>query len=1074
MARLQLTFFGGFKAQLGPGRHGALTSKKAKALLAYLALTPGRSHPRPRLAALLWGDIDETRARNSLRQELAVLRAALGATGAHAIADTPAGITLDAAAVEVDVTRFARLVSDGSPKALAQAVDLYAGDLLAGLDTASAAFEEWLRTERERLRDSALAAFDVLLGRQLASGPRAALETAHRVLALDPTHESAHRALMQVHADEGRLGDAIRQYQACVAVLRRELGVEPAAATRELYQATLDRQRGGETSRGRRVAPIATRHIADVDTPLVGRSSELERLDAALETMAGGRGQVVQLIGEAGIGKSRLVAELAHRASARGARILVGRCHDNEQVLPLRPWTEMLDVLVGAPELRSLKSPSRALLAALLPALSDAGPRLATATDDPIRRFEAVLDLLRHLATSRPLVLVIEDLHWADDTSLRLLSFVSRRLGDARILMVLTVRAEELADVPLLERLLSSLARDDALVRITLGALSRDTTLRLVEALASRVTSAAGLGERVWTFSRGHPFLTVEALRAVEEGGRLATRTGDATPERVRDLMTSRLSRLGERGRQLATVAAVIGRPFDVHLLERVSGLTAVETRVAVDELSRRRVLGAADDLLDFTHDRIREEVYAQTLPAVRKALHASTAREIETLHAGALDAHAGALAVHHRESESWDAAARYFQQAGRYAAARASHREAVQCFDHAVAALAQLSMTPERLAADVDLRFDLRNSLVPLGAVATVRERLREAESIAARLGDRRRLGWIASYSAFEANLAGRYATAVDAGERALSAAHDGDDATKLRVHANYCLAIAYYSLGDFGRAVDAGRRAIDRLGDAAGERAGGATLPGVVCRTYMAFGLAELGLFAEAGSAVEEAAGIAARVDHRYSAAVAAYGMGAVRALQGEIGSAVTDFERALAICRAGEFDVLQPFIASGLGMATVRAGRIDEGLRVLEGAQAQAAACDFHLWAEQREQWLAEGHLASGRHRDAEEHARRALALARERGAHGVEAWTLRVLGLIGSTRELLADALKLATALGMRPLQAHSYLDLGRLHLALGERDEAREALAAAAKLFGALGTAPDVTGVEALLAGLARR
>jgi DNA-binding SARP family transcriptional activator len=907
--------------------------------------------------------------------------------------ETRTAIGLRRGAVAVDVTDFEQLVASGTSEALARAADLYKGDLLAGVEVRSDPFAEWLGPERARLREKALVALDTLLSAQRRATPAAAAETARRLLVLDPVRESAHHALMELYADEGRLGDAIRQYEACVERLRRMLGVDPSPAMRSVYHTLLERH-GTAT-------PGTASPIAHATTALVGRTAELERLARALTAALAGQGRLVEVVGEAGIGKSRLVAELAAQASAMGVRVIVGHCRDHEQVLPLRPWMGMLDALVQAPEIRRH-------------------------VDDPVRLFEAALEHIQHLATSSPLLLVLEDAHWADDTSVRLLSFLCRRLAGVPVLIVVTVRAEEFVDTSLLARLFTSLSRDDVLVRVTLGVLSHADTLALVGTLASPALAIERMGERVWAFSRGHPLITVEAVRAVEDGVRVHEPADEAAPARVREVIASRLARLGERSRQLVSVAAVIGRPFEFRLLQRAGGLTEPETAVAVEELSRRLVLTAVGDLLDFSHEQLRDVAYAGILPPVRKALHASVAATIERHAAGALEAHWASLALHHRESEAWEAAARCFQHAGRQAATRAAHREAVECFEQALTALNRLAPAPDTRVAAIDLRFDLRNSLVPLGIGEPVDARLAEAHAMAEELGDRGRLGWIASYTAFQLNLGGDYHAAVDASRRAVAAAGEAD--AKLAVHANYCLVIASYSLGDFRRAVDAGRAAVERLGDPH-QQGGGATLPGIVCRAYAAFNLAELGQFDEARTLAEDAVRIAVLADHRYSAAVAGYGMGMVEALQGDVAAALPDFERALGLCRAGEFDVLEPFIAAGLGIATARSGRVDDGIRLLDEAVARNAARGHHLWGEQREQWLAEALLLGGRLDEADAHARRALALARERGARGVEAWTLRLLGDVTGAREGDAaaapwrrEALALATTLGMRPLQA----------------------------------------------------
>jgi len=240
MARLTLQLLGGFSVRLGSGQSLTLGTKKAQALIAYLAVPPGRAHSRDKLASLLWGDTGDEQARQSLRQALVALRRALPATKPPILVVERDTMALDPAAVEVDVLAFARLAAGGTAKALEQAVALYQGDLLEGVRVTEEPFEDWLRAERARLRQRAVDALTRLLALQSKGGEsEGAVHTAARLLALDPLQETVHRALMRLYARQGRRGEALRQYQACVSVLQRELRAEPEAETKHLYRELL-------------------------------------------------------------------------------------------------------------------------------------------------------------------------------------------------------------------------------------------------------------------------------------------------------------------------------------------------------------------------------------------------------------------------------------------------------------------------------------------------------------------------------------------------------------------------------------------------------------------------------------------------------------------------------------------------------------------------------------------------------------------------------------------------------------------------------------------------------------------
>src|SRR5882672_3150645 len=315
MARLSLTLLGGFQARLEPGSAIALPTRKSQALLAYLALPPGRAHPRDKLAALLWGGIREESSRASLRQALFAIRKALSDTAA--VQQHGDALALEPGAVEVDAATFERLVHEGTPATLERAAALYQGDLLSGFVVDEAPFEEWLLGERERLRELALEALAKLLAHQRKAGAtEAAVGTALKLLTLDPLQEPVHRTLMRLYAEAGRRAAALRQYQQCVGVLARELGIEPEPETKALYQEIL-RQRPSpgaviEIAIGSPRVPttLVTSRAAVAEIPLIGRATELEQLRGLFDRACAGHGSVAAVLGEAGIGKTRLTGEL--------------------------------------------------------------------------------------------------------------------------------------------------------------------------------------------------------------------------------------------------------------------------------------------------------------------------------------------------------------------------------------------------------------------------------------------------------------------------------------------------------------------------------------------------------------------------------------------------------------------------------------------------------------------------------------------------------------------------------------------------------------------------------------------
>src|SRR5262247_4035891 len=279
MAQLTVSLLGGFQARLDGGPLLGLPAK-AQALLAYLAARPGQAHPRDKLAALLWGGTGQEQARSNLRHTLFTIRHALRGLSPGILFSEAQAVAFEPGAVDVDVLTFEKLVAEGTAEAFERAVALYRGELLEGLSVDEPPFEEWLLAERERLRELALEALAQLLGHQSkGQATERAIQTAIRLLALDPLQESAHRTLMRLYARQGRRSAALKQYQICVGVLRRELGAEPEPETRRIYQDILQK-RGSEAAEPETRltrTPRSTPPAGPVgEGPLIGRERQLE------------------------------------------------------------------------------------------------------------------------------------------------------------------------------------------------------------------------------------------------------------------------------------------------------------------------------------------------------------------------------------------------------------------------------------------------------------------------------------------------------------------------------------------------------------------------------------------------------------------------------------------------------------------------------------------------------------------------------------------------------------------------------------------------------------------------------
>jgi tetratricopeptide (TPR) repeat protein len=955
-------------------------------------------------------------------------------------------------------------------------VALYQGDFLEGLTLQEPPFEEWLLAERLRLRELAQDALARLLIQQREAGALdEAVQSALRLVALDPLQEPVHRTLMRLYTQLGRRGAALRQYQVCVAAFQRELRAEPDDETRALYQQILKRLPAGPSvtpphaaDPGPTSAGMEELLHADTqtgETPIVGREVELAHLRDALQATLAGQGHLVAVIGGAGIGKSRLVAELMTEAGRKGARILLGRCFETEQVLPFGPWINVLRasrLATDAQTLDRLGPVWRAELARLLPEIS-AGTSPGAPTADPAQLFEAVAQLLERVALAQPAVLVFEDLHWADEMSLRLLAFIGRRLQRWRLLAVATVRDENLLEATLLRHTLDELGRDH-LSRLALGSLSREDTAALARMLTQH-PAASRLEEQIWTASSGNPFMIVETLRALR-GGSLPEDTSPLPlPERVRDLIAHRLERLGDRSRRVLAVAAVLGRPFDFALLHRATDLGEAEVAEGVEELVRHRVLHGSGESLEFTHDRIREVVYGQLVPARRALLHRRVAEALEALHAGALEPHALALGTHYREGEAWAPAVIYLTQAGVLASLRYAKRDAVACYEQALAALAHLPESRQTQEQAAELRFNLAHSLSLVGQFERAKESFLLADALAVALDDHRRLAEIHGGMTYLLGHEGDFEGATRSGLRALTIGSSLGD-LGLEVWTSVGLGRVYFGRGNYRAAIERLRWVTGALKDTpVDERFGrGSLMPSVACRAWLALCLGHIGEYSEAIARGREGVRLAETVAGPLERVWAAYCLSWVHLERGDADLAMPPLEQAALLCGGGGFPIYAPRVLASLGAAHTMSGRLDAALPLLAQAVAHAQAINLLYGHPTILIHTGEAHVAAGRLDEARRYAGQAMELARRQGARGDEARALHLVGEIASRGELseseqalehYAAALIVAKDLGMVPLQARCYLGLGGVHQRMGRDEEARGELTRAAAMLRAM-------------------
>ena len=573
----------------------------------------------------------------------------------------------------------------------------------------------------------------------------------------------------------------------------------------------------------------------------------------------------------------------------------------------------------------------------------------------------------------------------------------------------------------------------------------------------------------------GNPFFLEESVRTLVETGVLAGEPGAyrltqsltslQVPATVQAMLAARIDRLSAEEKRLLQTAAVIGHEVPLPLLQAIADVPEVALYRSLAQLQGAEFLYETrlfpEREYTFKHALTHEVAYSSLLQERRRTLHASIVAALEGLYPDRLAEQVERLAHHALRGEVWDKAVAYCRQAGNKAAARSAHGEAVAYFEKALSALRQLPKRRETIEQAIDLRFDLRASLMSLGELARIPSCLHEAETLAVALNDQRRLGLVYASMGQYAWLMGDQERYIELSQRALAIAEiQGDFDT--RVLATYYLGGAYHTLGDYPRAMDYLRRAVAFLVKDPFWKAPVSSGPiSVVARLYLSWSLAEIGAFAEGSTRAEEALRIAEAAEVMFSHIAAYFTIGMVTLRHGELERAIAAFERGLGLCQSANIPFWFPRVGSALGFAYTLTGRVAEGLPLLEQAVAQGIAIGQTVFQPLWVACLAEAYLVSGRREDALVHGERALALARQHKERGHEAYALRLLGEMHARHDPPAvepaenyyrQALALAEELGMRPLQAHCHLGLGTLYARIGQPEQARPTLATAIALY----------------------
>ncbi|MGE5180653.1 MAG: ATP-binding protein [Acidobacteriota bacterium] len=657
---------------------------KPRQVLSILVAHRGRPASKDRIADLLWGDAPPRNIAATLETYVSKLRRALESVGAdRAVVTEPGAYRLDLAGVELDLERFDRACRGGRAD-LDVALALVRGEVFEDEIYAS-----WAIRVRDEYRTKHLRALHAAADAANKAGePELALSRANELLVLDRTHELGHRVLLEALAALGRADEVIRAFDRCRAALREELGIKPSAALVALYQAL---RTGRAPVPARAAAPSATREL-----PFVGRDAELAALERAVEASLAGPPQPVLVEGEPGLGKTRLLDELARRSSIRVARC---GCSPIDRELVFAPIAALVRSLAGS----AIADRDR------YPALGEIVPELGlSGLPAEAARAHALESFVRVVIERAPLVVMLDDLQWADPSTIAAIGYLARR-ADRGVALIGCARARVFAaDHPLRRG-----------TRIELQPLSRE--------------QLAPLGERLHERTGGNPLFVVELLRA-----------GDTVPETLRELLLARTSAAGERGHRALAIASVLGRGFAPAVLAQLLDESLDAVLEQLDALRAHGLVAAGDDRFEFCHDLVREALYDSLSAPRRRRLHERAASALE-----AAGAPPGEVAHHAELAGSIELAVRASLRAADHARATWANLEAVAHLDRALR-LATIHPDVLEPAALDAARIALGRALVTVGRYADAEALLTAARGDAEARGDDRALFEIFDVLAF------------------------------------------------------------------------------------------------------------------------------------------------------------------------------------------------------------------------------------------------------------------------------------------------------------------------------------
>jgi class 3 adenylate cyclase/tetratricopeptide (TPR) repeat protein len=823
----------------------------------------------------------------------------------------------------------------------------------------------------------------------------------------------------------------------------------------------------------------------------VGRQDEMESLDQAAIRAKAGHGQMVALVGEAGVGKSRIFLEFGRRLGTQGWLILEGGSVAYDKATSFLPLVDLLSRYFQIQD-RDTEQQVRERIGKKLLALGDekllaqlpllTGALGVPTTDDawanfhPFERqtliFDAVKRLLIRESENQPLCLVIEDLHWIDAETQTFLEMLSESIPASRVLLLVNYRPEY-------ENRWAGKSYSSKLHIDPLPAAKAD---ELLGALLGAEAELLPIKKKLIEATQGNPFFLEECVRSLIESGMLnqasdaahpvGSLPADFIPGTIGALLAARIDRLRPELKEILQCAAVIGNDIKEALLGAVAGIAQPDLRRAIKDLQIAEFLYEKAPYPEteyaFKHALTREVAYASLLREQRMALHAQTAQSLETLAAGRLDEQVERLADHAERGGIWDKALKYLQRAGLKAYSLYANADAARFFERALTVSKKLPETPDNLRQAVDLRFALRNALLPSFETDRISRLLDELDPILATLGDKKRS---AQYAAFRCNhhfLIGQQRRAIEFGETGVQLARECSNQALLG-ESLFRLAQSYHALGEYRQAISLLEQGLEfNVNELSPDRSDLSIIPSVLNRTWLAIALVECGDFSGGLRHAKRTLEIAEGAEHQLSQVLGWLSIGSVLSRKGEIEGAIGSLERGLDLCDRWSFRVWRMRLISALGVAYARSSHVEKGLQLV--AEAVSDGESMGLIADQPRLLIRLGQVSLLAHQieGALKLGEQAEAIAVTHEARGDEAWARFLIGRcywasepkdLEKSEKQLDIALRLAAACGARPLTAFCNTALGGIYGRRGDHVKANEFNAAATATYLELGMPP---------------